>query len=134
MPKSSSEKLMPRRMQVPQVGERGLAVLEHHALGQLDLQEARLEAGLGKRGLDQVTTVLSRNWIGERLTDRRKRRHPGMPPEPLLAAGPREHALGQRRDQADVLGEADELGRPDHAAPRMAPAQQRLHADDPAGR
>ena len=50
----------------------------------------------------------------------------------MLAAGAVEDALGQRPDQPDVLGQRDELGGPDHAAARMAPAQQRLDAGDPA--
>ena len=72
----------------------------------------------------------SRNCPGDRLTDSRSGGRPARCHWRCWRQALLEDALGQRPDQADVLGQTDELARPDHAAARMAPAQQRLDADD----
>ena len=48
-----------------------------------------------------------------------------------LARGRLEDRPAERDDLAVLLGEADEVGRVDEAARRVAPADQRLDAHDP---
>ena len=48
-----------------------------------------------------------------------------------LGAGRPQHPFAERIDQAGLLRDRNELGRRDHAALGMVPAQQRLAADDP---
>ena len=54
-----------------------------------------------------------------------------LPHAHLLQRGV-EHVGGQRRDQAGLLGDRDELRRADEAEPRVLPARERLDADDRA--
>src|SRR5208283_5306507 len=50
-----------------------------------------------------------------------------------LPAGVAQRPRAKSLDHPRFLGDGDELGRADHAALRIAPAQQRLHAERPAG-
>jgi len=49
-----------------------------------------------------------------------------------VRAGLKQHPVADRIDHADFLGDGDEHAGRNHAARRMAPARQRLHADDDA--
>ena len=62
-----------------------------------------------------------------------RRRVAALPLADLLARG-LEHPAADRQDEARLLGERDERQRRHDAAGRVEPAQERLHADDPAGR
>ncbi|CAM3914333.1 hypothetical protein NOMA109596_16310 [Nocardioides marinus] len=55
------------------------------------------------------------------------------PPGRGLSQGSVEHPLAERVDQPRGLGDPDRVGRGDHAALGVAPAQQCLHGRDPAG-
>ena len=55
-------------------------------------------------------------------------------PARRLAAGGAQHPFADLQDQAALLGDRDEDRRRDGAALGMLPAQQRLEADDLAGR
>ena len=51
-------------------------------------------------------------------------------PRRRLAAGVAEHRIGERHDEAGLLGDRDEIGRPDHPAAGTRPAHERLEAAD----
>ena len=70
------------------------------------------------------------SWRAERLTEIRSGATPGRLPLPHLLDRPAQDPLAERQDQAGLLGEADEVGRRDQPALRMAPADQRLDAAD----
>src|SRR3954465_2206248 len=62
-----------------------------------------------------------RNWIGDTFTAIRR---PGQRcPSP---AGPAQHPLAERNDEAALLGDRDEPRRADEALLGMRPAHQRL--------
>ena len=87
----------------------------------------RRQAGGGKRGDDRLRRRCRLlNWTAERLTATL------MCSGQLggLGAGLPQHPLAERHDQPGLLGERNELGRRDHAALGMVPAQQRLEAAD----
>ena len=69
-----------------------------------------------------------RNWSGDRLTATRTSSGQCRGVE----AGPAQHQVAERDDQAGFLGDRNELGRRDHAALGMRPAHQRLEAGDAA--
>ncbi len=73
--------------------------------------------------------LVARNWAGDRLTARRM----WSGQRGRLAAGLAHHPLAERVDQAGLLGDRDEVGRRDHAAVGVVPAQQGLAARDPVG-
>ena len=60
------------------------------------------------------------------------RRRPPRLPLPELLAGPPEDPFADARDEPDVLGERDELARREDPLLGMAPADERLDADDRA--
>jgi hypothetical protein len=59
---------------------------------------------------------------------------PEIPPYPGLRARLAHDPLADRDDQADLLGQGDELRGRDEAALGMSPSDQRLGADEPAVR
>ncbi len=65
------------------------------------------------------------NWRADRLTLMARRRLLGLP-GPGLAAGLAQHLGADGHDQAGLLGQGDELPRPDQAAVGVLPADQRL--------
>ena len=121
------------RLQALQRRDRGLGVVHHHALGELDL-EVRGSRPVSARMRDTARTRPScRNWRAERLTDTTtggrpcfcQARSAGRPRRsthsPICTMRPVSSASGMKRSGA-------------HQAPlRMLPAQQRLRADDRAG-
>ena len=115
------------RAELVQRRERRVVVRDQDGFGDLQLQPARVEPGLGERSGDLQRQRPDRNWIGETLTAM------------LTSAGQvaasaqavRSTHCADLHDQAGFLGDRDEVGRRDHAAHRMPPAQQRLEAGDP---
>ena len=79
--------------------------------------------------LDASATLPRRNWIGDRLTATRT----SSGHFAHVAAGLAQHPVADLDDQAHLLGDRNELGRRDHAAQRMRPAQQRLAGRDLLG-
>ncbi len=89
----------------------------------------RCEARLGERvadvGHDVALVDLPRREVdGDRqLPARLRSQHARAVPAALV-----QHPPADRQDQARLLGDRDELVRRDHAALRVAPPQERLHA------
>ena len=75
------------------------------------------------------------SWSGDRLTLSASVSSPGqaVPRHDLMGGGLQDRSA-EGDDLAVLLRQADEVGRVDDAAGRVAPADQRLDADDPAGR
>ena len=67
-----------------------------------------------------------RNWTADRLTATAISSRPVR----RVGAGGAQHPFADRHDQPVRLGDRDEVVGRDHAAGRMAPAQQRLEAGD----
>jgi hypothetical protein len=118
-------------VQVAQALRRGLAVLDDRVLGELDVERGRIEAALAQHALDQeLDPALAE--LHRREVDRHLHvAQPLVAPDPVLAAGCAQHPGRQRRDEADVLGQPDELARPHQPALGMVPADQRLDPDQP---
>src|SRR5215203_4983134 len=72
-----------------------------------------------------ATKSRCRNWIGDTFTAMRR---PGQ--RWPVAAGPPQHPLAERDDEAELLGDGDEPRRADEALLGMRPAHQRLEPDD----
>ena len=131
MPKSSTDSVRPiwlrrveRRLGARRVGHQ-------HALGDLELEQLGLDVPLGQqaRDLDRELRVQERAG-GE--VDRDRELQAGVLPRAHLADRGVEHERRQRRDQAGLLGDRDELARPDDPELRVIPARERLGAHDPA--
>ena len=135
MPKSSIDRLTPSWLQVAQALDRGLAVLDHRVLGQLEVERAGRQRALGQHPLDQeldaALAELDRRQVDRHLQAGRAR----CPARARCCRQAlRSTQAVKRRDQPDVLGQPDELARPDQAAIGMVPAHQRLDPDHPVGR
>ena len=91
---------------------------------------AGVEAGLFQdagNGLHQVFLI----ELAHREVDRHPdRTQPRLLPGPGLGAGGAQHPFADGDDKAVLLGERDELHRAEQPAFGMAPAHQRLDADD----
>ena len=115
--------------QLVHLGDGVLHVLQHQGLGQLQLQAVRGRAGL----LNLCDDLLGKIRLAElpradvdRQLQAGAMRH--LLPCGQLHAGLAQYPLAQRHDETAVLGSGNELAGRHHAALRMAPAQQRLHA------
>ncbi len=104
--------------------QRLLAVLHEEALGDLELEAVRREAGLGQDRFHHLVEVGRRNLHRRKIDRDLQWRRPfrGAP----ASLGQRPGA--ERQDEAAVLGHRDEHGRRHHAPDRMAPAGERLEA------
>ena len=110
-----------------QHGHVGGAVLEQHRLGDLQLQALGRQAR-GGQGRDDGAHQTPVAELGRRQVHRQAH---VVGPLGRLGAGVAQDPLAQRDDQADLLGQRDEVGRRDHAPIRVAPTQQRLAARHP---
>ena len=106
-------------------------VVEHDGLGHLEHQVATARepgrlAGCprGRRRTSSCWSWAARQVDGQRDAARR-RRSARAPPR----GTPRQHPAAERQDRAALLGQRDELVRPDEPARRVAPADERLDAD-----
>ena len=110
------------------VRERGLC---QRRFGHIEFQAARLEAIQLGDVLDvpyQLTAVFE---LCERQVDGYdRRRHAGVAPQSHLSTALFEHPVADRRRQSGFFGLWYEGRRPQQTAPRVVPAQQRLHAHD----
>ncbi len=116
----------PERAKLVQRRQRRVVVRDQNGFGDLELQPARVEPGLGEDGRDlerqRFRTELDRRDVdGDADIGR-----PGRG----FGAGGAQYPLPDLLDQAGFLGDRHEVGRRDHAAHRMPPAQQRLAAGD----
>ena len=97
-------------------------VLEQHRLGDFDLEPARVEAGFAQHLLDRLDDVAAAELAGRQVDG-----HAHMVrPRRARPAGLAQHPFAEIDDQAHFLGDGNELGRRDHAAQRVRPAQKRL--------
>ena len=110
-----------------------VAVLHQHALGELEHEAARVEAGRRERALDVGDDVgLAASWRAETLTlDAQPVGRPAARACQTvdLAAGLREHPAAERHDQPGLLGQRDELAGRDAARAPGAASGQRLDAE-----
>ena len=108
-----------------------LRVVDHDALGDLQVQSRRVQARRHQRLPDIVTEarfaeLTRRDVDADREAVRvRHRRLPLL----TLAARLDQHVAADLIDQPGLLGDADELVGGDHAPHRVIPAQQRFDAD-----
>ena len=110
-------------------------IAEHRGLGHLEGQVARVDARVAHVGDDLVDEArvleLERRQVdADRPSDSTG---PAGGATPRPAGGRLQDGPAEREDRAVLLGQADEVGRVDDAAGRVAPADERLDADDPAG-
>ena len=110
-----------------QNGERRLVVANEHGLGDFKLEPAGGEARRRQRRHD-----FQRQGAALELNRRDVDREPDIvrPGRGFRASGG-QYPLAERVDQAGFLGNRNKLDGRNHAALRMAPAQQRLAAGDP---
>ncbi|MHC2438586.1 hypothetical protein ACVMB0_005961 [Bradyrhizobium sp. USDA 4451] len=112
------------RTELAERDQRGIVIGDQHRLGDLEFQPARVEPALGER-IGNLQRQRLRPELDRRDVDRKPyMRRPGR----RLDAGGAQHPLPDLLDQSGLLGDRYEIRRRDHAAHRMAPAQQRLAA------
>ena len=117
------------RAQLMQGGERGRGVLHQHGLGDLEFQPAGRQARARQRPHDDLEQALADQLDGGEVDRHLDVLRPGR----RVGAGAVDHPFADRDDQAELLGERDEIARRDQPAHRMLPADQRLEAGDLAG-
>nr|WP_228430773.1 hypothetical protein [Baekduia soli] len=115
-----------------QDGEHPLGVLGDHALGDLDLQPRGRDAVLGQQRRD-VGGQVAVQQVARGEVDRHLKVQPLAVPGVELGQGLVEHRQRQRRDEAGVLGDGDELVGGQQAVDGVVPAHERLDAADVAG-
>ena len=119
MPKSSRTRPDAELVQRLQRGDRRRRLLDQDALGDLQPQVDRVEAGAGE-DLGDRSRRRSRwaTWRAERLTATSNGRGVGAQLVPVedLAAGALLHPAADRLDQAAVLGDRDEVAGVEQAA------------------
>ena len=109
----------------------GVAAGHHHALGQLEFEQARVEAGLFQH-LVQPVMEISMLELHRRHIHRHRDGMTELLPRARLLARLAQHPGADRQDQPGVLGHRDELVGLVQLAPVHMPAQQGLGADDAA--
>ncbi|OIQ76602.1 hypothetical protein GALL_417180 [mine drainage metagenome] len=123
----------PGQLERLHLAQRVVDVVEHDALGQLELEPG----GVGAGRVDRAQHAVDETGVGELPradVDREHalaRRRP-LAPRRNARAGGVEHPLAELDDQAGLLGHRDELTRREQAAHRVVPAQQGLGPDDGA--
>ena len=105
-----------------QGGDGPLGVAHGRALGDLQLQQARIETALLERtGHDRAEVGLLK------LAGRKVHCHPPSRPRARLPAGLAQHPLPDGHDHSRLFGDADEHGRRHDAVTGTLPAEERLH-------
>ena len=115
----------------PQQGLLHLHQIRHqHALGQLELEPLAGEAGVAQHLLHRLDEVARLELHARQV--HRHRRTVEHAAGPALGTARRlvQRPAADRQHQAALLGDRDELVRQQQAAARMAPADQRLAADE----
>ena len=120
------------RTQRPQVLHRLIEVGDQHALGDLDAEQPRVEAGRGEQAFDAPRQVRLQQLARRQVDRHAQRRQPGTLPGRGLLDGAAQHPVADGDDQAGLFGDRDESIRRDAAQRRVLPAQQGLDADDAA--
>ncbi len=108
-------------------------VVEHAALGDLELERARREPVAFGAG-DDLPRHAGLDELARRKVHRDRRQRVGAAVAQRLQHGDDavEHVLAHRHDQRGFLRELDELGRRHGASPLQRPAHQRLVTGDAA--
>ena len=125
----------PELPQPPERADPRLGLVHQHALGDLDLEAARIQSGLVEDGRDLVDEVRL-DELASRQVDRHEQLRtvrPRIAPGSGLPAGGLEHPAAERQDEAGLLGQRDEGDRRHEATYGMLPADERLEADDALG-
>ena len=132
MPKSSRTRPHAELAQRLQRGDRRRRLLDQDALGDLQPQVDRVEAGAGEDLGDRRRQVAVGDLAGGEVDGDVERALVGALLVPLedLAAGALLDPAADRLDQAAVLGDRDELAGVEQAALGVLPADQRLEAGD----
>src|SRR6185437_7942642 len=113
--------------------DRSLRVVHNRALGQLQLEEAGLEACLMQRATDYFEEIPLAELLRRQVHGHSYRADAGHLPCSRLPARFAQHPFPNRDDQAGLFGHGDEAAGRDETALRVAPANQRLGAVDTAG-
>ncbi len=110
-------------LQGTHLGDDVLDIVEQHALGELQLEIARVRAASGENGQHLVDEVRLPKLPGTDV-DRNRETLPPRPggPQCRLGAGGLQHPQTEGQDQAGFLGNRDELGGRDGATLLMLPA------------
>ena len=96
------------------------------ALGDLELDERRIDAGRRDDGPDALLEVMLAELPRREVHRHRHRRRAEPLPELQILAGALQHPLAHGNDEPGLLEYRNELDRRHAAALRMAPAQERL--------
>ena len=132
MPKSSRAVATPSSFSALTALLTARRIFDERALGEFELDHARIDAGRGDGARDAAHQKLpSRNCTPDTLTATCQRGRIAVAPAPHLRAGLAQHPIADLDDQPALLGQRDEFVRRDEAALRMRPAQQRLDGLDP---
>ena len=117
-------------LQLRERRDRLVGMRDDDAFGDLEIEILRREAARRERLLDdrQAAVVLQ---LLHRQVDRQTHHHALPVPLHDLPARVAQHARAERLDHPGFLGDRDELRRRDHAAHRIAPAQERLDRAGP---
>ena len=123
----------PMLLELAQRGDGELGILRDRALGQLDLEPRRIDAGLVHHlddALDQIGLLeLARGHI-----DADVQVEPGIAPAAQLGARGAQDPLAERHDEPGLLRERDEARGLDQAQFRVTPTDQRFGATHPVSR
>src|SRR6266850_4023529 len=122
----------PELLQILQHAQRALAIVDQRALGELELERARIEVVQAEGGGHRLDEAVAAE-LARRDVDRDAHRTSGR--MPLRGALHRLHQgpVAELLDQLRLLGDRDEQRRRDEAALGMLPAHERLEADDGSG-
>ena len=105
-------------------------MFQQYALGQLQVEAARVQTGLFENGLDGAGEVRMAELPRRQINRHLQIREPATVPGRALLAGRAQHPLPEGDDEAGLLRQPDELVRLDEPMLGVLPAQQRLNAQD----
>ena len=116
-----------------QAARRRRLVLDEHALGELEAQQARVEAGRLQHFADLLHQVRLQDLPSGDVDGEREARpaRPHLLQGPHLPAGLGQHPASHHADDAGLLGHGNELLRRHEAPQAMLPADESLEFHDP---
>ena len=115
-----------QRAQGVQLLDHLIGAVEQHVFSYLEIEALRIETGSLQRLLHRLQDIADAELHGRQIDRELDVRRP----LDRVAAGPLQHVVAERRDEAGFLGEGYELGGRNGAARRVRPAQQGFEADD----